>query len=135
MHLACLDAKFVFTIALVSKQGIEKQFWRFLVIQPNLEVRPYLPSTKILCMMFIEGDTSIWRKYSRVGRTKWYGRTYDFSQIHQVNYYKLPSAQLITKMKTRQPGSQNLAWGRPHVQSRKVCPSKPIFNNLFIYFE
>jgi hypothetical protein len=59
-----------FTIALVSKQDIEKLFWRFLVIQPNLEVQPYLPSTKFLCRMFTEGDTSAWGKYSRAGRTK-----------------------------------------------------------------
>jgi hypothetical protein len=63
------------------------------------------------------------------------GRIYDFSQIYQDNYYKRPSAQLITKIKTSQPGSQNLAWGRPHFQSRKVCLPKPIFNILFISFE
>jgi hypothetical protein len=44
MHQEYLDFKFVFTIALVSKQNIEKQFWRFSLIRPNLEVRPYLPS-------------------------------------------------------------------------------------------
>jgi hypothetical protein len=57
-----------------------------------------------------------------------------FSQIHD-NHYKRPSAHPITKMNTGQPGSQNLAWGRPHFQSRKVCPSKLLFNILFISFE
>jgi hypothetical protein len=52
--------QFVFNIALVSKQDIEKQFWRFLVIQRNLEVRPYLPSTSFLCRMFTGGNTSAW---------------------------------------------------------------------------
>jgi hypothetical protein len=120
---------------LVSKQGLEKQFWRFLVIQSNLEVRSYLPSINFLCRMFTGGNTSAWGKYSRVSRTKWYSRTYDFSQIHQDNHYKRPGAQLITKMKTGQPRSQILTWGRPHVQSRKVCPSKLLFNILFISFE
>jgi hypothetical protein len=128
MHQACLDFKFVFTIALVNKQSIEKQFWRFLVIRPNLEVRPYLPSTKILCRMFTGGDTSACKKYSRADHTKWYGCTYDFSQIHQDNHYKHTGAQLITEMKTDQPRSQNLAWGRPHFQSRKVCPSELLFS-------
>jgi hypothetical protein len=66
--------------------------------------------------MFTGWDMSAWSKFSRAGRTKWYGRTYDFSQIHQVYHYKLPGAQLITKMKTRQPGSQKLAWGRANFQ-------------------
>jgi hypothetical protein len=48
------------------------------------------------------------------------------------NYYKLA---VVSKMKICQPGSQNLAWGRPHVQSRKVCPSKLLFNILFTSFE
>jgi hypothetical protein len=116
VHRAYLNFKFNFTIALISKQDVEKQFWRFLVIRPNLEVWSYLPSTKFLCMIFTGGDTSAWTKYSRVGRTKWYGLTYDFSQIHEDKHYKLPGAQLITKMKTRQPGIQKLALGRPHFQ-------------------
>jgi hypothetical protein len=57
MHQAYLVFKFVSIIALVSKQDLGKQFWRFLVIRPNLEVRPYLPSTKFLCRMFAGGDT------------------------------------------------------------------------------
>jgi hypothetical protein len=45
----------------------------------------------------------------------------------QCHHYKRPGARPITKMKTGQPESQNLAWGRPHFQSRKVCPSKLLF--------
>jgi hypothetical protein len=56
-----------------------------------------------------------------------------FSQIHQDNHYKRLGARPITKMKTGQPDGQKLAWGRPHFQSRKVCPSKLLFNILFIY--
>jgi hypothetical protein len=74
------------------------------VVRLNLEVRPYLPSTKFLCRILIGGDTSVWIKFGRAGRT--YGRTYDFSQIHQDNHYKLPSALLITI----QPSAQKLAW-------------------------
>jgi hypothetical protein len=77
--------------------------------------------------MFLGGNTSAWEKFSRAGRTKRYGRTYDFSQIHQDNHYKRPGARPIIKMKTGQPESQNLTWGRPHFQSRKVCPSKLLF--------
>jgi hypothetical protein len=113
----------------ISKQGIEKQFWIFLVIRPNLEVRPYLPSTKFLGTMISGGNTRAWEKFSRTGGT------YDFSQIHQDNHYKDPGARPITKMKTDQPESQNIAWGRPHFQSRKVCPSKLLFYILFISFE
>jgi hypothetical protein len=65
----------------------------------------------------------------------WYSRTYDFSQIHQYNHYKCLDAHPITKMKIVQQESQNLAWGRPHFQSRKVCPFKLLFYTLFISFE
>jgi hypothetical protein len=123
-----------FTNARVNKQGLGKQFWIFF--GDTTEPRgTYLPSTKFLSRIFTGGDTSAWWKYSRVGRSKRYGRTYDFSQIHQDNHNKLPGAQLITKMNTGQPRSQNLAWGRPHFQSWKVCPSKLLFYILFISFE
>jgi hypothetical protein len=118
---------------LVSKKDVEKQVWIFLVIRPNLEVRSYLPSTKLSCWMFSGGNTSAWEKFSRTCRTKWYSRTCDFSQIYQDNHYKCPGAHPITKMETGQPESQKLAWGRPHFQSRKVCPSKLHFYILFIF--
>jgi hypothetical protein len=74
--------------------------------------------------MFTGGDMSAWSKYSRAGRTKWYDRTYGFSQIQQINHYKLPSTQLITRMKIHQPGSQNLAGGDPIFnQGRYVHPN------------
>jgi hypothetical protein len=94
------------------------------MIWPNLEVRLYLPLTKFLCKMFIGKGQSAWWKFSRIDRTKWYGRTYDFSQIHQDNHYKCPGARPITKMKTGQPEGQNLSWGDPIFnQGRYVHPN------------
>jgi hypothetical protein len=94
------------------------------VIRPNLEVRSYLPSTKFLYRMFSGGNTSAWEKFSRVGRTMWYGHTYDFSQIYQDNHYKRSGARPITKIKIGQPGSQKLAWGDPNFnQGRYVHPN------------
>jgi hypothetical protein len=85
--------------------------------------------------VFRMGHECLVKIWYRAGRTKGYDRTYDFSKIHQDNHYKCPGAQPITKMKTGQPGSQKLAWGRPHFQSSKVCPSKLLFNIMFISFE
>jgi hypothetical protein len=55
--------------------------------------------------------------------------------LNQDSHYKRPGPHPITKMKTGQPESQNLARGRPHFQSRKVCPSKLLFYILFISLE
>jgi hypothetical protein len=79
---------------------------------------------------------SAWEKFSRTSHTKWYGRTYDFSQIHQDNHYKCPGARPITKMKIGQLESQNLAWGRPHFHIKEgMSIQTTIFNILFISFE
>jgi hypothetical protein len=48
--------------------------------------------------MFLGGNTSAKEKFSRADHTKWYGRTNDFSQIHQGNHYKHLGARPITKM-------------------------------------
>jgi hypothetical protein len=63
--------------------------------------------------MFSGGNTSAWENFIRADRTKCYVCTYVFSQIHQDNYYKCPGTHPITKMKTCQLESQNLAWGDP----------------------
>jgi hypothetical protein len=56
-----------------------------------------------------------------------------FSQIHQDNHYKRLGARPITKMKTGQLGSQNLAWGDPIFnQGRYVHPNYSLTSCLSI---
>jgi hypothetical protein len=42
---------------------------KFLVVQPNHEVRPYLPSTNFLCRTMAGGEVKTWSKSSRIGPT------------------------------------------------------------------
>jgi hypothetical protein len=81
--------------------------------------------------MFSGGNTSAWEKFSRADRTKWYGRTYDFSQIHQDNHYKYPGARPITKMKTGQPESE-LGGDPIFNQGRYVHPNYSFISCLSI---
>jgi hypothetical protein len=60
MHQEYLHFKFSFTIELVSKQDIEKQFWRFLVTRPNLEVRfKHPPNQQKICVGFLQEGTQV----------------------------------------------------------------------------